>query len=76
MDRPTATFGSPVDDPTLWRCANEELKNRGDEAMLHALTRMYELGNDGDPEGAATWAAIIIRIAWLGPPSIASDKLH
>ena len=67
MDRPTATFGSPVDDRMLWRCATQERKNHGDAAMVHALQRMYDLGAEGDHHGAATWAAIVLRLTWLGP---------
>lgn len=69
MDRPTATFGSPLDDLHLWRCANQERVSHGNDAMVHALQRMYDLGTGGDREGAATSAAIVLRLSWLGPVS-------
>ena len=76
VDRPTATFGSPVNDRMLWRCAEQERKNRGDDAMVHALQRMYDLGAEGDQDGAATWAAIVLRLSWLGPATKDAAEVH
>ena len=67
MVKQLSTFGSPVNDRMLWRCANQELTNHGDNAVVHALQRMNDLASTGDRDGAATWAAIILRIVSLGP---------
>ena len=65
--RPIVTFGSPLSDLELWRCANQERTDHGDNALVHALQRMNDLASTGDRDGAATWAAIILRIVSLGP---------
>ena len=64
---PLATFGSPLSDLELWRCANQERANHGDAALVHALQRMADLTASGDRDGAATWAAVILRLVSLGP---------
>lgn len=63
---PLATFGSPIDDLELWRCAQHQLVIHGDiDALIDANSRMYDLGSVGDRDGANTWMAITLRILHL-----------
>ena len=64
--KPLATFGSPIGDLELWRCAQHQLTIHGDiDAIIDANSRMYDLGAVGDRDGANTWMAITLRILHL-----------
>ena len=64
--KPLATFGSPIGDLELWRCAQHQLTTHGDiDAIIDANSRMYDLGAVGDRDGANTWMAITLRILHL-----------
>ena len=49
----------------LWACANETIRQHGDDAGIFAGQRADELLLKGDIEGASTWQAIIRRIEQL-----------
>ena len=68
--RPIPTFGSPISDLELWRCARQQQDQHGDDAMVAAARRMAELEAVNDWTGYATWAGIVLRIALLGPPGV------
>ena len=61
------TLGSPLSDLELWRCAREQQRQNGEDAMAVAARRMAGLEEANDRVGYATWAAILLRIALLGP---------
>ena len=65
--QPIATFGSPISDIELWRCARLQQAQHGADAMAAAARRMAELEAKKDRAGYATWAGILLRIALLGP---------
>lgn len=64
--KPIPTFGSPITDLELWRCAQQQLDQHGDNALNLAARRMAELTEDR--QGYATWTGISVRIALLGKP--------
>ncbi len=66
--KPIPTYGSPISDLELWRCALQQLDAHGDEALNVAAGRMAELADDRP--GHATWVGIAVRIAILGKPSL------
>ena len=49
----------------LWACANEAIRQHGEDAGGFAGRRVDELLLTGDIEGAATWQAIMRRIEQL-----------
>ena len=64
--KPLATFGSPISDLELWRCARHQLTIHGDiDAIIDANRRMYEMCDAGDRDGVNTWMAITLRILHL-----------
>ena len=61
-----STFGSPLSDIELWRCAKQQLDLHGEiAAIIEANERMYDLDAAGDRDGANTWMAIVLRILHL-----------
>ena len=66
--KPLSTFGSPIDDLELWRCAQLQLTLHGGlDAVIEANRRTYDIGAVGDRDGANTWMAIMLRILHLAP---------
>jgi hypothetical protein len=64
--KPIATFGSPISDMELWRCAQQQLALHGIfDAVAEANRRMFDLGEIGDRTGANTWMAITLRVLYL-----------
>lgn len=72
--KPLPTFGSPISDVELWQCAQQQLDQRGEDALTFAAHRMAELEAAGDRPGYATWIGIAVRIAMLGRPT--TTPLH
>ena len=64
---PVPTLGSPISDLELWSRAREQQRQHGEDAMAAAAQHMAELEEANDRVGYATWAAILLRIALLGP---------
>jgi hypothetical protein len=54
-----------LSDWELWACANETLKQHGEEAALSAATRADALLEKGDQDGVHNWLLIIDRIEQL-----------
>ena len=46
----------------IWQTTNVLVKRYGTEAPIHAAMRRNELSDAGDPEGAATWHAVLRAI--------------
>ena len=49
----------------LWACANEYVRQHGEDAPVHAAMRADELLEQGDLDGVANWRAILSRIHQL-----------
>jgi len=45
----------------LWACANEVIRQHGEDAPIHAALRAERLLLKGEAEGAATWRRIGVR---------------
>jgi hypothetical protein len=54
-----------LSDWELWACANEALKQHGDDAPIFAAMRADALLEKGDQDGAHNWLLIIDRIDQL-----------
>lgn len=70
VGRPFATSGrvcvpATLSDWELWACANEVLRQHGDEAPLHVAERIGALALAGDAAGVETWKAIAARVDQL-----------
>ena len=59
-----------IEDWELWACANEMIRQHGEDATTRAAMRADELLEAGDRIGAATWKGIMDRIEELvaAPP--------
>lgn len=64
MDRKTRALVlmASLTDLELWQCANEVLKQHGNEAAHFVAERIGALALQGDIDGIATWKAIAWRI--------------
>ena len=51
-----------ISDWELWACANEVIRQHGEDAAIHAAMKADELLFDGDAPGAAVWRQIVRRI--------------
>lgn len=51
-----------IDDRELWACANEVLRQHGDQSAHFVAERLGDLALKGDMDGIATWKAIAWRI--------------
>ena len=52
----------------LWACANELIRQHGEDAGIEAAMKADRLLWDGDLEGASTWRLIVHRVnALLNP---------
>ena len=70
------SFGSPLADLELWRCAQQQIDQHGHmEAVIEATRRMYAMGEAGDRDGANTWMAITLRGLHLAPSGSAADGI-
>ncbi len=66
MTRVLCTFGSPLADIELWRCAQQQLDQHGTlSAIVAANDRIENLTVAGDTDGVNTWMAIALRILQL-----------
>ena len=63
-----------LSDRELWACANEILRNHGEDAPLHVATRIGALAVAGDMPGVATWKEIARRIGALTSGEIGSPN--
>lgn len=63
-----------ISDKELWACANTLVEQHGRRAVIHAGTRMCELVDQGDQEGADTWLLILERIVTLLGGGNANDN--
>lgn len=63
--KPLATFGSPISDLELWRCAKLQVDQHGEGAIVEAYDRRSVLAEAGDANGVNTWLAIELRVSWL-----------
>jgi ribosome assembly protein YihI (activator of Der GTPase) len=54
-----------LSDWELWACANEQLKQHGENASIFAAMRADELLEAGDQDGVHNWLLIIDRIEQL-----------
>jgi hypothetical protein len=55
----------------IWRAATLMLKRYGDKAVEESRTRIEQLADDGDHDGADTWrriTAAVIQLANTTPP--------
>jgi hypothetical protein len=57
-----------VSEWELWACANELIRQHGDDAAIHGAMRADRLLFDGDAAGAAVWRQIVRRINALQAP--------
>lgn len=61
-----STFGSPIPELELWRCARQQIDQMGvNRAIDDAKERVQALSAAGDQEGANTWSAITLRVLSL-----------
>ncbi|WP_443027851.1 DUF6961 family protein [Sphingomonas sp. SRS2] len=54
-----------VDEPELWACAHQVMRQHGNAATSHAAQRAEQLRGEGDAEGHQTWVRILERIKVL-----------
>ena len=54
-----------LSDWELWACANEQLRQHGENAAIFAAMRADELLKSGDQDGVNNWLLIIDRIEQL-----------
>jgi len=55
----------------IWRAATLMLKRYGDKALEESRSRVEQLADDGDHDGADTWrriAAAVVQLANTTPP--------
>jgi hypothetical protein len=52
-------------DWEMWACANEQLRQHGENAAIFAAIRADELLEEGDQDGLHNWLLIIDRIEQL-----------
>lgn len=57
-----ASVPAPMTEWELWACANEVLRQHGDDAAFVAAQRADQLLGESDHDGALTWRAILRRI--------------
>jgi hypothetical protein len=53
----------------LWACANEMIRQHGNDAAIHAAMRLDALFEKGDQAGVVTWRLILARINELSAKS-------
>ena len=51
-----------ISDWELWACANEMIRQHGEDAAVRAAMRADEFAEKADYEGGATWRRIVRRI--------------
>ena len=59
VSRPQACdFPGVIPESDIWRAATLMLKRYGDKALEESRSRVDQLADDGDPDGADTWPQI------------------
>lgn len=53
----------------LWACANEQIRQHGEDAATRSAMRADELEQGGDLDGARNWRLIVHRVQELLGPS-------
>lgn len=54
-----------ISDWELWACANEMIRQHGEDAGVHATMKADTLDAEGRIDGAAAWRSILRRIDQL-----------
>jgi hypothetical protein len=66
-----------IDDRDVWQAAVLIVKRYGDDAMLEAAERAYQLQDEGDMAGVAVWHRILNAIEQLQAKAPAEgEKVH